>query len=507
MQHATGQTHTPPTPRGDRRVLFVSDPSSALVNILPDQVQPSDLAAWVDMLADAGVDMFQQDVYNQACTVYWRSDRFQYDPREQHKKLLPMLEAGVQPLQVLIDQCRKRDLLCLAGFRMNDNHTGAHFPSRTGFIESHPQWLLVNPDQPDNPDARCLDFSHDGVRQFIFEVIEELIGRFDVDGLELTFREPAFFPFPHGGERAGLMTDLVRRIRDLLDEHGRSRGRRLLLSARAYNTPAECLELGLDVQTWIADGLIDLVCPMDPMFSDFNAPVSRFADLTRKSKCMLLPGLEPWPSQRARERLKGIGLTGSQQRALVHSFYNGGADGFSVYNHFVAYLYALPMYPQALQNFHELRDPKRVALGDRHYVFDPNWESETGIDPPRNTRLSIEAEQVVLDRTATNPSGVFHFQLYEQADRVRAATLLVRGSLTEHDEIAVQLNGQKLAPGPLGKPDLKFLRPFPNIRWFPVPPAAFAWADNALNITLTGADPNVDDRIVIDELEVWVQPV
>ena len=91
------------TPRGSRRVHFVSDPSSITANVLPDPAEEDDLRRLVDMIADSGVDSFQQDVYNKGCTVYWTSDEFQYDQREQHRRFLPMLDAGTQPLQVLLE--------------------------------------------------------------------------------------------------------------------------------------------------------------------------------------------------------------------------------------------------------------------------------------------------------------------------------------------------------------------------------------------------------------------
>ena len=395
----------------------------------------------------------------------------------------------------------------VAGFRMNDNHSGEHFPFRSDFIESHPEWRLAGSGQgPDEFAERMLDFTFDEVRQFVFEAMQEVVSRFDVDGLEMTFREGMYFPVPQGRERAPLMTDLVRRVRGILDERSRSPGRRILLGARVFSTLEECLDLGLDVPAWIAEGLIDHVCPMDPMFSDFNAPYADFAALTRQGQCMLYPGLEPWSSQRARarahipleRRVRGSAtMTRANQRALVHTFYGAGADGLSVYNHFVGHLYPPPLYPQALQALYELRDPKRVARGDRHYLFEPTHDDSPG---PRN------AQRVVLDRQAAKPSGVFRFRLYEQRDQVRAATLMLRGALTERDEVDVRLNGTPLVHGPLGRPDPKFLRPFPDIRWFPVPPAAMAWGENRLSITLIDGDPEAPGEIVIDEVEVWVQP-
>ena len=495
------QPQVPLEPRGTRRIVYCSDPSSIVLNLLPNPVEPEDLRGWVDMLADSGVDTLLQDVYNQGYTVYWRSDRLQYDPREQHRPFLPMLDAGIQPLRVLIDRSHERGMSFLAGFRMNDNHA---FPVYANFIESHPEWQLTkfNEAAGHYVSGKTLDFTFDEVRDFVFEVMREVVTRFDVDGLEMTFREFGYFPFPEGRKRAHLMTDLVRRVRGFLDERSESGGTRILLGARVYPSLEESLDNGLDVRTWVAEGLTDYLSPGDTMFSDFNAPYAEFADLTRSSRCMLYPGLYPWTSQgmRMREQAeKRIALTPSIQRALAQTFYGAGADGISFYNHFMQ-LWLPPFYPQTLQVFHELRDPQRVACGERHYIFEPTLDDG-----------EIAARMVVLDRGAAKPSGILPLRLYEQMDRVRGIILFLRGAgLTGKDDLEVRLNGTSNVPEPMGKAagwggDWA-IRKYPEVRWFRVPPEAVARGENELGITLVSGDPQASGQIVIDQVELWVQP-
>ena len=474
--------------RGPWRMLYASDPSSIATGMLPNPVEPDDLRRWVDMIADSGVDVFQQDVYTQGFTVYWRSDRFQYDQREQHKRFLPMLDAGIQPLQVLLDHSRKRGMAFLAGIRMNDSHDR---PAYADFVESHPEWQL-----PKSPRGKPLDFTFDQVREFVFEAMREVVSHFDVDGLEMTFRDALYFPFSEGRDRAHLMTRLVRRVRGMLDERGQSKGRRILLGARVPDSLEECLDKGFDVATWITEGLIDYVSPSGTMHTDYNAPYEAFGALTRKSRCMLYPGLHPWTNTDMYwewKKMNSLVVTPSNCRALAQTFYGAGADGISVYNHFCGLLWWPPFYPQTLQAFHELRDPQRVALGDRHYVFHPSTEP-------------VKAQRLVLDRRATKPSVVYPLRLYEQMDRVHGATLMLRGSLTAHDELDVRLNGVSMAPGLLGRPDARALSQFPEVRWFPVPSAAMAYGENQLSITLTSDYPLISREIVIDDVQVWVQP-
>ena len=212
---------------------------------------------------------------------------------------------------------------------------------------------------------------------------------FDVDGIELCFRDHRYFPPGRGADSQPLMTELVRRVRRMLKGLEPSRGRKLLLGARVYQTLEECHSQGLDVPTWISEGLLDYVAPADVMHADFNAPYEQFARLARQGDCLVYPGVLPWSSVRMRRRLAEKPLTPEQLRALAQNFYGAGADGVSFYNHFVPLNWA-PSYPMMLFGLDELGDPERVAAGSRHYLFEPTWpdSSASARDAPRRGRSS-----------------------------------------------------------------------------------------------------------------------
>ena len=530
-----------PRPRGERRILYVSDPSSIATNLFGDPTEPDELRRWVDMLADSGVDTFDQEVYSQGWTAYWRSEKVQYDQRIQHRRFVPMLERGVQPLEVLIDQTHRRGMTFIAGFRVNDNHGFLAVQQGVGianFIKSHPEWALTEfPEGEYYKLSAPLDFSFDEVRGHLLDVMTEVALRFDVDGLEMCFRDHAYFPVNTGAERAHLMTDLVRRVRAMLDDQGRSEKRKLLLGARVFSTLEECGSLGLDVPTWIGEGLIDCVSPQDVMFADFNAPYHAFGALTRASGCMLYPAVLPWTSHRARMRLDQIPLSAANSRALAQTFYGAGADGISVYNHFCA-MWHPPFYPQAMQVFHELRDPARNAAGPRHYIFDPTWAGVTGFGQDRCSTGAVKAQRIVLDRAVPDASGEYRFDLYEDLDRAECATFLFHGfGLTEDDELEVRLNGHLVSSSAIsrtrqsdapvgewdhvretagrrmkcipeqGRIDFREEREAPlSTRWFRPEPSAAVRGENRLSVRLTDSAPGSSGTIVIDELEVWVYP-
>ena len=533
-------------PRGEHRILYVSDPSTISRLVLPDPVREEDLRRWVDMVADSGVDTFDQEVFSQGWTVYWKSEKYEYDRRPQHRHFLPLIEAGTMPVEILIDQSRRRGMRFIAGFRMNDGHAGHNRRAGIGiaeYIESHPELRLHDPRPGQNfQEPEALDFRFEEVRDFTFGVVEEFASRFDTDGVELCFRETAYFPPDQAPECAHLMTELVRRVRAMLDQRGSQTGRQLILGARVFASKAECARQGLDVPGWIREGLLDYVSPQDSMYADFNVPYAEWSALTRETDCMLYPGLNPWLSVRARYRLGRIPLSHALQRGLTHTMYEAGADGVSMYNHFVPRTWHPPFYPQAMQVFHQLRNPERVARGERHYFFDPTYAGHTGCGTDGMCSTgTIKAQQIRLDRSQAGAAGEFHFQLYEDLNKAYGAALLLRGfGLTEGDELEVRLNGRTVPEEAIGRTasthrsrpvgtrreeddraipclneagriDFRASRDNPPppfaTRWFALSTDMLERGDNCLAVALTRGDPEAGaEAIVVDEVEVYVEP-
>jgi hypothetical protein len=480
--------------------------------------------------------------------VYWRCDRFDYDARPQHGRFLPLIEAGIQPLDVLIDQSHTNGLEFFAGFRINDNHGHVSVEQGVGagasFVVNNPQFQLRETPPGDFYKLSTpLDFTFVEVREFVLSVMQEVVTRFDVDGLEMCFRDHRYFPPGKGRVREPLMTELVRNARRLVDAVGEKKGKQILLGARVFSTLEECHKLGLDVPEWIRRGFIDYVSPADTMYSDFNAPYDEFAALTRSSHSMLYPAILPWTSFRARRRRDEEQMTQANRIALAQTLYGAGADGISFYNHFEV-LHGkggahAPFYPMALHDAHELRDPDLVLKSRRHYVFDPTWGGHTGFGEDCASTGVIKANKAVLKRSLPNARGDYIFRIYEDLARAKAAMLLFRAfHMTMQDTISVQVNGQTVPPRKIrcrdderrvdslnvvdhnsfgtvtrmGMTDAhrKNLEPEPEPRfctcWFALtgPPAVYG--ANRLTVELTRSDPEAERDIVIDEVEILVIP-
>lgn len=553
------------SPRGDQRIIYISDPSSIVRSYLPEEPTEKDLRNWVDELADAGVDTFIQEAYTQGWTTYWRCERFEYDQRPQHRCLLPLLDAGIQPLAVLIDQSHKRGMKFMAGLRINDDH--GHVSAEQGvgagstFLTNNPQWKIKDlPPGDAYKLSTFIDFTFSEVRDYLISVAEELVKSFDLDGLELCFRDRIYFPAGKSRERESLMTDMVKKIHEMLYKESQLKGVELKLGARVFQTIDECHNMGLDVPTWITEGYLDYVSPSDQMNTDINAPYDEFSAITHAQDkyCYLYPAILPWMSNRSERRLNRKPLTIEQQRAVAQNYYGAGADGISIYNHFVSNDWA-PFYPMQLYDMAELREPARVANSRKHYVFEPLWGGCTFTGLDRSATGLVKADKIVLERRGNEKSGRYRFRICEDLSKVRKASLLFRaGYMTLEDQIKVCINDEeiplqsirhnnnekriKAAPietltdrairklkegeGTVTVHDsskkvdtflhdpLSTGRGHPVIQkeidrptttcWFELnsPPAIYG--DNWLQVTLTAGDPQAEEDIIIDEIEVLV---
>ena len=513
------------TPRGTRRVIYNSDPSNTTCH-LSQPAKPEELRQVIRNYAKEGnIDTLVQEIWHQCWTEWWRTDKCPYDTRFQHQRLIPMIDAGTMPVEIYIDECHKQNMEFIAGFRMNDRH-GSNVEFFQKLDKEHPEWILKEfgptgggKNDPRNRGLGCsLDYSQEGVRDWLFSIMEEAASRFDVDGIEFNWlRLPECFASDKAEQSHAFMTGFVRRVRAMLDEVGQKKGRRLILGVRVLQDLKQCKRWGLDVPTWIKEGLVDYVAPGDYGFTDFNAPYEEFVRLGRAYGCYVYPqaecrlGYTRWKKSNRTEF-----QSPEQYRAAVHNFYGAGADGFSTSNYFLLWYAGGKLdfssgpgtaYPSALNTLRILRAPKQVIAGDRHHVFVPIW------GPGVRYIGGTYPERIVLSRRDTGKRSEFRFRFCENLpaksgfageDLVSGAVLLFSPSILPGDEIEVDINGETIPAENIKTnwPDEQDKSPLCRFA-LSSPPAVYG--DNYLGLRLVKSATDADDDIIVDEVEVIVK--
>lgn len=251
--------------------------------------------------------------------------------KQRFQNLRAFFEKGIDPYAIMLAETKRRGREALLSFRMNDDH-GDDF-LRTQFLVDHPDWRLGTEKYRGKG---AMDFGRDEVRNYTFRLIEEAVRRYDCDGLELDFnRFPIFFKDGSTEERVAKMNSLVERIRKLLDDVGRERGRRLVLAVRVPSnygrtppTPETARQLGCDVPAWARQGWVDFVAVSEFLFERGDLPI----DLWKQAVTTV-------PVYGGIECTKGSGqknLTADEYRRSAGQLVKAGADGVYLFNFFTS---------------------------------------------------------------------------------------------------------------------------------------------------------------------------
>ncbi len=182
---------------------------------------------------------------------------------------------GKDTVQVQQDFSREHGMEFGWSLRMNDIHDSYAPGSRrwtsyglAPFKREHPECMMGELDDFESGEAWSgLDYGAKEVRDHYFAVIEEVAENYDVDVIAMEFFK--YHPYfresreglPVSEEHVEVMNDFVRRIRRMADEVGARRGRPLLLAAHTPATLEDSLFVGVDLETWLGENLIDKLMP------------------------------------------------------------------------------------------------------------------------------------------------------------------------------------------------------------------------------------------------------
>lgn len=255
------------------------------------------------------------------------------------RNIKALIRSGRDPLQVAIDFAHHNEMELFASMRMNDCHDSFLPQLVTLWKKKHPEFLVDPHGIPHDKDVHSLglyviaqDFSHPEVRQRKFEIIEEVCQRYDVDGVDLNFiRHPVFFSSTMRGEAVSdeeieIMTGLLRRIRSFTDQQAVQRGRPILLAAIVPDNPQLARRVGLDLETWMENDLIDIVIP-GLGYAPYTLPVQLWTDLAQPHGVKVYPCINRKVPQGIDNQNVALGF-----RGVASNWYRVGAAGVFFWN-------------------------------------------------------------------------------------------------------------------------------------------------------------------------------
>lgn len=333
------------------KVLYTNDVTNIVGCVSPyhrktQSFEPDMLRASIDEAKDADVQLLQPGL---GWVPWWKSEL--YPPKEHYQRFMD--RTGLQPdsfgtymlaggdlVQLFVETCRRQGIVPFISFRLNDVHHLEHAGRDTKqsqrvslFYEQHPEYRLDPKGQ--SPNDRLQNWALPEVREHKFAFIRELCKNYDIDGLELDFmRHRRLFQLDEttSSQRRQIITDFVRRVRDLLDRTAKP-GRHRWLCARVPCFLSDHDPLGIDLPS-LAEAGLEMANLSAFYFTLQQSDLARIRRMVpdiaiylEMTHCTMVG-----PSGGGYDSFTFRRTTDPQFYTTAHLAYERGADGVSLFN-------------------------------------------------------------------------------------------------------------------------------------------------------------------------------
>ena len=426
------------------------------------------------------------------------------------------------PVTALSKLCREAGLQFFPRVRMSSHYEiDPRNPAYGRFRRDRPDLLIGKPGEELAVGSlpwgqrTGINYAFPEVREYMRQIIFETFERFDVDGVELDYmRHPGVFRSDEAYQNRYLMTDLIERVHDRLKEVGAERGRELQLAVRVPPTLADSVRIGLDVEGWIRDGLVDIVA-VGGGFIPFETPIREFVEAAEETGCLIYGCIEATRH-----------MDDDAVRALAARWLSHGATGVYLYNFYTIY----PEWNRRIAE--EISDPSRLERLNKRYELDragPLYPSRGHGGAFRYASPSTSLP-VTLRSTSDGGGPEFTMEVVDDLDSAIADNALEGCSLTlrfedlsPDDEFEVTINGTTL-PRQSGADAVdgwtrlgitaQFWMEYPGYPeertnegrslTFEVPCPPLRQGDNAIGVSLVSSNGSADGTASLTNVELTV---
>ena len=524
------------------RVFFYDDGrhASPLYQFAPP-LSPEDFTFNVDQLVDSGVDMLLYSAGLEGGVV-------QYDSRVAQKwgdnvdvwshpifyrasrNLHQLIADGHDPAKLLCERCHEKGLLfiptapvCIVGSK----RSSAHGLGRTSDFAYKSRFHVGRDSDPREKllgrffGPKRLSFLHAEVRQERFLIFEELLSRYESDGIELDLSlDNEFGPFCKFGELnrlAPLITQWISDLRNAARQAEQAQGRRKRIYVRIPAHSAEIWKmLGFDVATWVEKQLVDgLIClsankkeTRDDriVLLDQDLNLSPAVELTRGTECRVFAAFTDYLGRQLEKN-----ATPPMIWAAAANAYDRGVDGFGI----CSGMWAPNGWPWLSDEYQTLRllgHPDMLATADKTYRARSQASGQGHsmalfpIGGPVLPRDLVEGEPLEVPLQIADRLAHWH-----ELGRVKSVKLRVRFSTFEPglNEVRVEWNGRLLPDNILRMIDLHFrvikpgaIGPYGYLFEYLLTPEFYPQpGENKVNITLVKQDPKLKSSVGVYDVD------
>ena len=529
------------------KVFFYDDGRhySGLYQFAPP-LEASDLTYAVDQLVDSGVDTLLYSAGLEGGAVQYGSQVAQkwgdnvdvwVHPifYRASRNLQQLVADGNDPMRILAERCHQKGIwfiptcpVCIVG---GGAESERGYGRKSDFVFDNPQFYVGEDNHPQAEflgrmfGTKRLSFLHAEVRRERFQIFEELLTRYESDGIELDFSlDNEFGPFCGFGEvpqLAPVLTQWIRDVRDVARKAEKAQGRRKRVYVRIPSGPPSMWRIpGFEVETWVSEKLVDgLVClspykketPKNKLIMfDQDLDLSAAVRLTRGTGCRVLAGITSYLGR----QLEGT-ATSPMVWAAAALAYDKGVDGFGLSSGG----WVPNGWPWTAQEYATLRlfgHPELLATADKVYRVRSLASGASDPQPLFPIQDPILPLRLIEGKPLNLPFAIADdLPPWQALGRVKSVRLRVRVTAIEPtlDRIAVNLNGRALPDSIRNDIDLHFrnlknmaIGPYGYILEYHLPPGHYPKkGQNKVAVTLVKRDPKISSSVEVVDVDCHIE--
>ena len=498
------------------RIMFYHDGRHPLIYMYEPPMQKEEYEAAVDELVGTPVEaiMFclgdgRTVLHDTKVGELWGHNMKKWPHlifHRAHRNAVALIRKGHDPLRIVCERAHAQGLKVYptllvqqaAGERGEDTRC-------SDFWFDNPQLSIgARGDLPaDHRGARCMDFKHEEVRGERFALIQETLENYDIDGFELQLNYSLDYFHPKE-VKAGIkiMTEWIRKIYRAVKKSGRKRE----LAIRVPASISGCMELGLDVRSWIKEGIVDVVIGQTfsgPELQDQMIDFRPLIKAAKSSKCRIHAAIQ---SHVDSDRLNEANI--QMVRAAACNYWEQGVDGLYLAHWFSNWPYEASFY----EKLREMPYPEIMAPRDKHYYVPTPTGRYTELEPMLEPGVPV---QLPVELALKKPAPI-HLKIsddlprWDKVGRVHEVLLRLRlVETTERDQLRFRLNGKELPDALLRKINQLYTMEAPRYRvsgyWFVFRLDKAHWprqGENTVEVTLLKRDREAAPPVHIRDVEL-----
>ena len=450
---------------------------------------------WGTRMADAGRPFTEHVPGSLYALSSWRA----------YENVKSLIDRGLDPLNILIERSHEKGLEFIASLRQQNQVD----PKRVDHAQigqfkiDHPEWCLQGQGK------YSFNWVHPEVRAERLALVEETVDRYDLDGFEVDWvYHPFFFEDGEAEQNAPILTEYMCNVRSVVKHAADARGRSISLGARVLPTLSGNLAAGIDVPTWIREGLLDFVVPnfYGDHQIDGDFPFEWLVELAGPTGCEVYPSLQDGVRALdigdSRQDPVGVGenpATVDQYRAAAAAYWSRGADAI--------YLpwFKWPLGAEERQVLSEIHDPDLLKEKPKHYVARRGYEkafiSNHGYDPEvYGYAGQLKAR---LEAGTDAPGYAVHVHVADEPDNAHARLKVRLIGSTALDSMTVSLNGTALPWETCTRTDHDGY--YGTWLGFPLARGVLRRGRNEVGVALHSRPSNLDLPVLLESVDVIVE--